>query len=299
MTENIGIAIAIAGYVILAVATLFDKFLVTKTFKQPLSYAFWLGLISLGAFILLPIDFKVPATLGDWILDLAAGACFTFSILFYMRGLYNTDASAALPTVGVLSTIFTGTLAYFLIGERLAVSQIASLFFLLGGFWILSSSQVGFRKKVIFDFLASAIFFALANVSMKVVLTTQPFISGLAFSRLGAAAVSIGMLTLPSLRSQILESKKVLNKKNILLTLFGNGLGALGMLGVFFAYQFTSPTVLNAMQGIQYGSLFILAWVVSRLWPTLIQEKIDDETLLKKFGGIALVTIGLAMLAGV
>lgn len=293
---TIGILIASAGYVVLAISTLFDKFLVTQTFRQPLAYAFWLGLLGLSAFVLLPFQFALPVGLDQWLVDLIAGAAFTLSIIFYMKGLYTSDSSTALPVVGSLSTIFTGLLAYLAIDERLTTQQIVAIAILLVGFWVLSSRSLGLSRRAVGNFVIAAIFFAIANVSMKIVLSTQPFIAGLAFSRLGAAAVSLGMLALPEVRQAIMASRRVLSAKNALLTVSGNGLGALGMIGVFFAYRYASPTILNAMQGVQYASLFVFGALVTKLWPEVVTERIDPRSINLKIAGIAVVILGLAML---
>lgn len=296
---QLGIIIAIFAYLVLAISTLFDKFLVTKTFKHPLSYAFWLGLLGLSAFLLLPFDFAVPQSLNEWMINLVAGAAFTLSILYYTRGLYTSDASIALPMVGSMSTILTGVLAFFLLGERLTSIEFVAIAILLGGFWILTTKKIGVEQEAIFYFVIAAVFFGISNVSMKLVLTTQPFISGLAFSRIGAAAVALLLLIFPTVRKAVIESKEVLTSKNILLTLFGNGLGAAGMIGVWLAYRFASPTVLNALQGVQYVFLALAAWLITHFWPKVISERIDARTLRRKAVGILVIIVGVVLLAGV
>lgn len=297
MTEQIGIFVAIIGYLILAVSTLFDKFLVTKTFKNPTSYAFWLGLLGLLAFALLPFDFALPQGIHEWAINFAAGAAYTLSILYYTRGLFSSDPSFALPIVGSLATVFTGLFAYFLLGERLSQTELLAITVLLAGFWVMMTEKSAANQGAISNFVAAAIFFGIANVSTKFILTNQPFFSGLAFSRIGGAAVSLLLLALPSAREAILQSKTVLTTKNIIIILFGNGLGALGIFGIFFAYQFSSPTILNALQGIQYAFLALLAYGVTLFWPTILQENINRKTLLRKSIGISIIIFGAILLA--
>lgn len=291
-----GLIIASLGYLFLAVSGLVDKFLVTKTFRGALEYTFWLAFLSLGFFILLPFQFVLPRGIGQWAIDLIAGGASIAAVFFYMKSLEKNDASTILPVTGVMATLFTGLLAFFILDERLNINQILALAVLLAGFWLLTSKRLGLSHKTIVSLFDAALFFAISNVAMKLVLSNQPLIAGMAFSRLGSLAVVLSLLIAPGARRQIFASNSGLNLKKI-STASANGLvAAAGLLMIALSYKFTSPTIVNAIQGVQYGFLFIFALLATHFWPKFVAEQVDDPTVKRKIYGIALVGLGLVLL---
>lgn len=294
----LGIAIATTGYFILAFSALGDKFLVTKTFKSPYGYAFWLGIMGLALFLLLPFQFAVPHG-TQWLIDISAGATVVMASLFYMRALQYNDVSVTLPLVGVLSIILTGITAFIFIDERLRFAQLFAIVVLIGGFWVLTHEKTGIERQAVVNLLIAALFFAVSNVATKVIVSNQPFISGLAFSRIGGFLVSLGLIVYPATRQAILGSSKGITINMMPFIIINSILVAAGNLIVFFSYNYSSPTIVNALQGSEYALLFVLGFAVTKLWPQLVSEKIEPDILKRKLVGIAVIIIGFVMLAAI
>ncbi|MEO6077334.1 MAG: hypothetical protein ABIP54_00930 [Candidatus Andersenbacteria bacterium] len=121
------------------------------------------------------------------------------------------------------------------------------------------------------------------------------------------AIIGIGLLVIPDLirnprRKKAVDSRLRGNdgkkKKGIIPIIFAsNKLFAAGMfLLQTYAISLGSVSVVNALQGVQYVFVLILAVVVSLFFPKLFTEEISRGTVLQKMLGIMLVSFGVALL---
>ena len=81
------ILIAIASYLLNAAVYVADKFLLSKKVHSSIVYAFYVGIWSVGNFVLLFFDPFIP----DWWqlgLDIAAGLLFLFTLISSGAGVY-------------------------------------------------------------------------------------------------------------------------------------------------------------------------------------------------------------------
>src|SRR3989338_5661747 len=94
--------VALAAYFILAAVALADKFFITGPVGNAKLYAFYIGILQLLVFLLLPfVDFSIPE-LNQIILALLAGICFMLGLFWFFRGLQEFEASRVVPAIGAL-----------------------------------------------------------------------------------------------------------------------------------------------------------------------------------------------------
>ncbi|HSX24766.1 MAG TPA: hypothetical protein VLG69_02265, partial [Candidatus Andersenbacteria bacterium] len=63
-----------------------------------------------------------------------------------------------------------------------------------------------------------------------------------------------------------------------------------------YAISIGSVSVVNALQGVQYAFVLVLAVIVSLFFPKLFREEVQQGALVQKLAGIILVSFGVALL---
>ena len=98
--------IAIFSYFLNAGVYVADKFLLSKKIHSSIVYAFYVGIWSVGNFILLFFDPWVPK-FPILLLDLSAGFLFLFTLIFWYKALHQSEATRVVPIVGALTPVFS------------------------------------------------------------------------------------------------------------------------------------------------------------------------------------------------
>ena len=75
------------------------------------------------------------------------------------------------------------------------------------------------------------------------------------------------------------------------------GLSALAFISLNNAIFLGSVSLVNALQGVQYVFLLMIALVLSKQFPQIIKEQISQGAVLQKIMAILLIALGLGILA--
>lgn len=141
--------LALAGYFFYAVVTVVNKYLLgQRAITQPVVFTFWLCLLSVFSFVLVPFGLVWPG--WPWfLLDLLAGAVFFVSLLTFYRALDVNEASRAAAFIGGLTPVFVLALAFLFLREDLSRWQILAFGFLVAGGLLISfkKGRLGFREE--------------------------------------------------------------------------------------------------------------------------------------------------------
>lgn len=293
----VGFLVTIVGQIFNGTVSVFDKFLLQKQLR-PAVFAFWISLTSLGAFLLLPFGFGLPQG-GQWFLDLAAGATFALSVIFMYEALQKEELTRVVPTIGALTPVFTLAIAYFFLGETLTSLQITAVFILILGIILLTyrHSSKPSNWLILACAILAAFGFALSSILMKEIFTYQPFFSGLAWSRLGGLILIPIVLLDRQSRVEIFQKKELPKEGSIKIFLIGRFFSASGFVLVNWAYAILNPVIVNALAGVQYAFLFVMSFFVSRFWPNVAKEQLNQKMLIIKISGLASIIIGIIILA--
>lgn len=290
--------VVILAHLLNAVAFLVDKFLLSRAVPKPAVYAFFVGMLGAITFVLLPLDFALP-TGPQALLDLAAGATFVFALLCFFSALQRGEASRIVPYIGGTIPIWTLVFAYLALGERLTSRELIAFAVLVLGSALIAreGSRVGTRRGHAYAIASfAAVFFALSTVLMKVIFLHQAFIPGFVWSRAGAVIAALAILLHAPSRAAIIQPQQ--RPRGSLLTLFIGGqlAGAVGFLTLQYAVSLASPTLVNALQGVQYAFIFVLILTLGRTFSQL-RERLTRAIVLQKVAAIVVIAVGLAMLA--
>jgi len=294
--------VAIIAYFILAAVFLVDKYLLTSSIPNARVYAFYIGILGMGVLIFVPfIDFYFLNP-SDIFLAFVSGAAFLIGIFWFLGGLKKFETSRMVPAVGGLLPIFTILLIYLLSwgGEALALKQILAFFMLVGG-----SVLITIEKSPVFSWrsmkfsIVAAFFLAVSFVSAKFVYLNYPFLLGLIWIKLGGVLFSLIFLFDADLRSSLFQKKMEVKRKTAVVFFAGQAAGAAANMLQNWSIAlapFIYVAFINALQGVQYGFLFLLTILFSLKFPRILKEEFNREVVIQKSAALLLLGAGLALL---
>ena len=281
-----------------------DRYLLKRGFPNPLSYAFYVGILSIFVLVLAPFGFSI-SSISQIIIALAAGIVWLLATLIFYTALYKGESSRVVPTVGGFIPFFTLVLSFLFLGERLTVNQLVAFCFLVSGGVFLSllvtktkafSGGKGIHLTKTFVLaLGAALVFAFYFVMTKFIFSRQGFINGLIWIRLGAVLGALFLLIPSSFRKKIFKKAETIKKKTFGFFFLGRGLGILASFLIYLAIYLGSVTLVNALQGVQYLFLLLLAFFLFRKIPSL-KEQFEKKALIQKIIAIILICLGLVIL---
>lgn len=298
--------IAIISYFILAIVFIVDKFLLSRTALRPLAYAFYVGILGgISSLFLIPFGFS-SMPLRQVIISFIAGILFIFAILCFYKSVRLGEVSRITPIIGGAVPIFTFVLTYFFLGERLNFNQlIAFLFFVLGGIILVwprkkirlmsGEAKTSLIKRLPLAILAS-LFFSGSYVLTKFIFMEQSFINGFVWIRLGGILGAVLLLFWPNAREAIFKTSKSIKLKTSGLLVANKTLSALAFILLSYAVYLGSVTLVNALQGVQYVFLLVIAIFLSKKFPQIIREQISQGIIIKKIIAVLFICIGLGVL---
>lgn len=287
----------IAAYLFNALSLLTNKFLLKKTIKNPLTYIFYISLLSLLILILSPFV-KPPSWEG---FSLAS-----FSTIFWTAGAYFMfwalkvgPLSRVIPIIGSLIPLIL--LLFSSQTEPLKAHQVLAVLTLVSGMVFLTVLEWRGKfsaKETLFEIL-SALFFAISYLLIRQAYQAAEFLSVIVWSRFVlipfCLAYSIRLILVKKL--PVKEAKSFHLTSSGLIFIAGQTFGAVSEFLLLFSISLANPALVNSLQGTQYVFLFILSLLLSKKYPAVFEEKYTFLTLVSKIIGIILIGGGLYLLA--
>lgn len=288
----------LAAYFFNALSVLTSKFLLSKTIPNPLVYIFYISLISLLAIIALPFT-KIP-TLEVFITASLSTVLWTGGAYFLFKALKIGNISRVIPIIGTLIPLILLIFA----SETRAITnaQIWAIWLLITGMLFLTLPDWRFKlnvREIVFE-VVSALLFALSYIILRQAYLQFDFFSVLIWSRLILIPLGVILLLIPVFRRQIFSAagpKINFFSKSGLLFLGGQISGGLSEFLILFSISLANPALVNSLQGVQYVSLLLFGFILSRKYPAIFEEKYTPLILASKATGITLIGTGLYLLA--
>jgi drug/metabolite transporter (DMT)-like permease len=145
--------------------------------------------------------------------------------------------------------------------------------------------------------IAASVLFGLTDVLQKLAFNGANFVSGYVFFTAGTFLGSMALLLRPTWRHQIFQSSEEAPPRSKAGYMANRFLAGVGSFLVVFAVSRTSPSMVEAISGVRYVIIFLLAWAITSWRPSWFREDFSRRALLIKALGTALVVAGL-ILAG-
>lgn len=301
----------IAAYLLLAIPALIEKYLLAKTVASPQILTFYVGVLGMLGFLLVPwVGFSIP-DVPQILLSMGAGAAFSVSLLIFFRGLRLFETSRLVPAIGALVPLFMFVFLFLVLREEtlISFSKVFSFALLVGGTFLISREQgKHIHGKSFWYAFWSGLFFAISFVMTKFVYLSQPFWTGFLLIRVGSFLVSVFLLLVSrEVRNEILGRGQKGSgvsfwemPKTYAVFLVGQGAAALGEvmrnLAVFWVPLAMLPFI-HALQGVQYVFLFFAVIVLSAAFPRILKEEMSKRSVFERVFAIVLISGGLALLA--
>lgn len=294
--------IIISSYFLFALAALGDKYLLLGPPNSKI-YSFYVGILQILVLVFIPfVGFSIPGLL-PLLFCLLAGAMYIFALLGLFEGLKHFEASRIIPAIGGFLPLFTFGLIYLFSGgkEILEIKGMLSLIVLVLGSIFISYNP---EKKVSFKSLQistiTAFLFSLAFVLTKYVYLMLPFWTGFIWIRTGTFLIALFFIFFREVRKEIFSGVFAFNKKDTAFFLFTQGMGAGASILQNWAVALAGLaylSIINALQGLQYAFLFILAILIASKFPKILEEEISKRVIFQKVFSILLMGLGLIFLA--
>lgn len=291
------ILIAVISYLLFAINAVTDKFLLSRSVKSPIVFAFYIAILSPTVLLLAPFGLRLldPVNL---LIALVAGSCYTFALYYFYSAIQQTSISRILPIEGGLVPVFTLFLAAGLLNETLTGNQMAAFIFLVLGAVLISFKQEkgGWYPKAMVNAALAAFLFALSFTLTKYIYNETNFISGMIWTRLGLFVGALGFILPKQNRELIFQAPKSTTSSNKLIFYTAHAAGALAGFLQNYAISIGSVIIVNALQGAQFAFLLGITIALSRFFPKVLSEKITPLILAQKITAIILITCGLVVL---
>lgn len=307
--------IAILSYLFFAVAALIDKYLIAGPIPNPRVMAFYVGLLSLSAILLIPFaGFYLP-DFSQIALALSAGFVFSLALILFFQALRQFESSRIVPAIGGLGPLFTFFLIIMISGFQDVLSPFEFMafgFLIFGSVLITLENDKSITQKSLSLASFASFLFALSFVLTKYVFESQPFWNGFIWKSFGIFLVSpLLFFIFPDVKKEALRAMFSLgaNKNKLglgsklsfptLLFLGGQTTGALAAIlqnyAIFLAPLALVP-VIYALAGVQYIFLLALAFFLSMSYPHILKEEFSKKIIIQKVFAILLILTGLAIL---
>lgn len=316
--------ISLISYFINAGVYIADKHFLSNKIHSSISYAFYVGIWSIGNIVLLFVDWYVPSWywLG-W--NFLAGALFLWALVAWYKALHQSEATRVVPIVGAFVPVFSLILSYAALGMWPSDRQLAALGALIAGGVLMSlrenphqnllqrcwkycrvglSFVTGTRRaedhplwRLLTNSLVAAFAFAAYYVTAKYLFAGQPFIGAYAWTRIGGFLAAVALLISPYNRSLIFDRRrKRAAIRNLPLFLAVRFLAVVAFILLNYAISLGDVAIINALQGTQYVFLIVIALILADAYPKILREELHGAVLLQKVLGVCLVAAGLWLL---
>lgn len=289
-----GVFFAIIAQLLLGTALIVDKFfLKERPTEKPraVAYAFWIGILNAVGFVMVFAGPTLP-TLRATLFGLGAGIAFLGALVAYYIAIERSNVSQSAPIMGGFSAIATLGFSSLILGTSLDLGEGVSFIFLaLGAFALLLSQRLNIRRIIGWTFV-TAICFGLGNVFQKVAFNESGFVTGFLLTKAGGVLAALFLLLLPALRRDIFHHTKSTPQEHRFLYLGNRLLAGIGAFLIFFAISRSNPSLVEALSGFGYVVIFVLAAILTRFYPHILEEKMGRFSHRMRILGILLVLFG-------
>jgi uncharacterized membrane protein len=291
-----------------SIVALFDKYLVTsKKVTTPVLYVFYTGVLTfLGILVYVPSLFMSGTALPRFsnvgipsagVLALILIAAF--AQLGALHGLFSAlkknDASDVMPVVGSFSAIFALVIGFMF--QDLVLPSTFVFGFTLLVIGTLHISHLRFTRRIFLFTMLGGLGFALHNILLKMAIHATSFDTGFFWFSVLTTIVSFGLLAFPVVRRTLTSQRKERHIKSTGAILLFNKLLA-GVAGILLikAIEIGEVSLVQALGGLQFFFLFILAMLLGPITPIDFGENVRRKDLYHKLTSISIIFVGFVLL---
>lgn len=284
-----------------------DKLLLKHTVFKPVPYVFYTGILSIFTIVfIVPLSYFIKS-LGDFSIpnisliffDFLIGFILLAALFFLFSAFSKTEITRASTLVGSLIPIFTLGLSFFAFGELLSAARLLAFIFLVGGslLMVFGYGKIGFSGSLPYVIFA-AFLWALFFVFLKMAFERQSFVTTVFWFESGVFAGAFLMLFIPGVKNKIFNAGKSFSvkKSHLAVFIFNKIIARISSLLIIFSVNLGDVTLVNALEGVKYAFVFLIAIILSVRFPNLLKEELTFSAVLRKTLAVVLIGAGIFML---
>lgn len=301
------ILIAVIAYFLVAIEVILDKFLISsKKVSHPAIYTFYVGMMSLFAFMFFPFGFHL-LSFKHALLSIISGIVFVYGLLALFYAIEKSEASRVMPVVGAVIPVVTFFLSIFFLDEKLRHVQVFGvLALIIGGILISFEFPLKNKNKFFRGFrlsILAGVLLAIAFTWFKYFYERDNFANVFIWTRFGLFLGSASLFLNEEWRKKIWSSFGGFKKpekdhyKTGSLFVINKALGGVGSIMTHYAIAQGSVTIVNALVSIEYVFILIIGFFMSFKFPKIFEEKKDVLNVSQKIVSILIISLGLILIS--
>lgn len=286
------IYLTIFAYFLEAVVFIIDKALLAERIPNPISYAFYVAVISVLAVFLIPLGVHI---IGFNLTVVAAfsGASFFFGLIYLYKAVKTIDLLEAAPAVGAITALATFFLTVYVVGQPVRPHELTAFVLLIIGSLVMSYFHLG--RRVILHIILAGVLFGASFASLKLLYLHVGYVDGVFWSRIGMVGAALLLLIPPSFRRQITQSYQIAPSRSRTVFILNKFLAGGAFLLIYLAVKLGNVVFVNALQGLQYVFTILIGLILAKRLPSLFEKHIHDH-LWRKILATVLIFAGLYFL---
>ncbi len=294
------ITTAIVSAAIMAVVAIIDSHLISKRMPSLKAFLIPVGILHLGFGLAVLGFFPMPETVGITPLVAAfiSGVIRSIAAFLFLGTMRSEEVSRIIPVVHTFP-VFVVLFAVPLLGESLSFTEWLSIFITVAGAILISVRRGaqgqgrGLRKSFAL-LMSSSLLIGAANTASKYALGHISFWN--LFS-INAICFTV-MFLLLSMRHKTIKELRDMEKRNQTLALLtlNECIAVVGIILAYSAMEQGPISLVSTMFSVRPLFVFIFALVVSRIFPTVLEERLNRGIVLVKLVSIGLILVGVTLL---
>ena len=297
------IAVALLSAGVGALVSIFDKTIIYRYARSPLTLPLLIGLAqtSVGAVVLAAVRVPDEATWMAVGWALFSGALFGLSGQLLMRVLFLQEVSRTIPVIQS-SPIFAGLIALTFLGESISAVQWVGMIATVTGAALLSLRTEGgggtlFLNRSFYLLMLGAILIAVANVTGKVAVDDLPipFTHGLRMLSLGAVFLAFNLRPAPWS-----EVRGFFTQRSSALLFVGTNeliIANVGLLTLLWALSLGPVSLVTALMSARALFVVFYSTAIALVWKGALGEETTSRAIAVKVGSSVLIVGGVAIIA--
>ena len=281
-----------------SLASIFDKFFVSKKFKNIYSFAVVLNILYL-IFIVVTTMYLRDTFVFGWPFFWAAvsGLIYFFMWIFWWKALTTGEVSRV-SAIFFTQPLWNAFLAVIFLKESLSSLKWLAIIFIVTGailsFWENKKTKSRFNRAYIFALFAGIIS-AFGNTISKYAMTDLP---ALTVQIIGYFAGLPLFLIFLRNKQVFQEVKKVFfDLKSLLIMFLRSAVGYAAICTFMLAVGTGQVSLVSALNGVQPLAILIYSTLISIFLPKFIKEENSRKTLFIKAIAIIMIVIGAVIIS--
>ncbi len=291
---------SLATAITISVANIFDSHILSKKLSGLSPYFLIMAVFQiLTALIALAIfPFPTAPRFYDVLAGFGGGMANAVALVILLNALQKGEVSRVIPVTSSFP-IFVALLSMPLLGEMISLTGWLAVLLTVAGAVLISLQLGGGSQKTKLHqsfllLLFIALLFSVSNIAYKYAMNTISVWN--TFTINGLCIGAVGLIF--SVRKKNLLDLKNMEQRNrkIGLIIGSQSIAALGIMLSFIAIHSGPVALVSTIMNIRPAFILIFSLILSRFYPGFITEQMTKKTILIKIIGIAMITIGVALI---